>query len=117
MQERDNALSLLIEKSIDLKSKVNSIDEKAQNQYKNQKSGRKATNIGDLIQDLEMQVNSMMSSNGNGTLQECNDQNVIEVRNHLIDLYQRIAINFLKKHQYFIEKIQKTDGEWQETCD
>lgn len=62
MQERDNALSLLIEQSIDLKSKVNSIDEKAQNQYKNQKSGRKATNIGDLIQDLEMQVNSMMSS-------------------------------------------------------
>ena len=31
MQERDNALSLLIEKSIDLKSKVNSIDEKATN--------------------------------------------------------------------------------------
>jgi len=33
MQERDNALSLLIEKSIDLKSKVNSIDEKATNQF------------------------------------------------------------------------------------
>ena len=33
MQDRDNALSLLIEKSIDLKSKVNSIDEKATNQF------------------------------------------------------------------------------------
>ena len=31
MQERDNALSLLIEKSIDLKSSVMSIDEKATN--------------------------------------------------------------------------------------
>ena len=33
MQERDNALSLLIEKSIDLKTTIQSIDEKAANQF------------------------------------------------------------------------------------
>lgn len=60
MQERDNALSLLIEKSIDLKSHVMSIDEKATNQFNsmnNKGSNRKPkTNINDLIQDLEIQV-------------------------------------------------------------
>jgi hypothetical protein len=49
MQERDNALSLLIEKSIDLKSSVMSIDEKVNNQFNN-KSGRKVkTNVGENI--------------------------------------------------------------------
>jgi hypothetical protein len=50
MQERDNALSLLIEKSIDLKSTVMSIDEKATNQFNSMKNkGKPKTNISDLI--------------------------------------------------------------------
>ena len=113
MQERDNALSLLIEKSIDLKSKVERIDEKATNQFQNKKA-RKTTNIGDLIQELESSIRGMMTGRG---LQDCSDQNVIEVKNHLIDLYQRVAVNLLKKHHFYSEKLQSTDREWQETCD
>jgi hypothetical protein len=41
----------------------------------------------------------------------------MEIRNHLIDIYQRIAVGLLKKHQFYIEKIQQSDKEWQETCD
>jgi hypothetical protein len=105
MQERDNALSLLIEKSIDLKSTVMSIDEKATNQFNsmnNKGSNRKPkTNINDLIQDLEIQVQGIMNMNG---LTSCEDQNVLEIKNHLIDLYQRIGINLLKKHAQYCEK-------------
>ena len=46
-----------------------------------------------------------------------NDQNVMEIRNHLIDIYQRIGVGLLKKHQFYIERIQLSDKEWQETCD
>jgi len=114
MQERDNALSLLIEKSIDLKSTVMSIDEKATNQF-NSTGGRKPkTNISDLIQDLEVQVTSIMNMRG---VLNCEDQNVIEIRNHLIDLYQRMGINLLKKHAFYCEKQQSMNQEWQETCD
>ena len=115
MQERDNALSLLIEKSIDLKSRVNSIDEKATNQFQNKKSSRKVgSSIADQIQELELSITSMMTMND---LSKCNDQNVIEVKNHLIDLYQCIAVKLLKKSNSYSEKLQKADKEWQETCD
>lgn len=50
-------------------------------------------------------------------LQRCNDQNVIEVKNHLIDLYQCIAVKLLKKNHTYSEKLQSADREWQETCD
>ena len=73
LQDRDNALTLLIEKSIDLKSIVMSIDEKASNQMLAARSQlgsqgtinkRKQANLGDLIQDLEMQVTAMMNVRG-----------------------------------------------------
>lgn len=61
MQTRDNALSMLIEKSIDLKSAVMTIDEKANNYIvaRNQKKGSKGrsirrVNINDNVQELEL---------------------------------------------------------------
>jgi len=113
LQERDNALTLLIEKSIDLKSIVMSIDEKASNQMlsvgsqaqlaaqgkKSLNKHRKTANIADLIQDLEMQITGMMNISANKSpSSSANDQNVVEIRNHLIDLYQRIGVGLLKKH-------------------
>ena len=50
-------------------------------------------------------------------LSQCQDQNVIEIKNHLIDLYQRIGINLLKKHASYCEKMLTMDRDWQETCD
>lgn len=120
MQDRDNALTLLIEKSIDLKSIVMSIDEKASNQMlavrsQSQQLGapkRKQSNLSDLIQDLEMQITAMMNvrsgginPDGSGSGRQSDDQNVVEIRNHLIDLYQRIAVGLLKKHQQYVEKL------------
>lgn len=42
---------------------------------------------------------------------------MLEIKNHLIDLYQRIGINLLKKHANYCEKMLNMDRDWQETCD
>lgn len=60
LQTRDNALSMLIERSIDLKSAVMTIDEKAQN-YMTQRSKAKGksamrlrkVNLADQVSDLD----------------------------------------------------------------
>lgn len=61
-----------------------------------------------------MQVTAMMNvrsgggSGGDGSLgsgRSSDDQNVVEIRNHLIDLYQRIAVGLLKKHQQYVERL------------
>lgn len=111
MQERDNALSMLIEKSIDIKTNIQSIDEKASSSFA--KSSRKS-NIADLIQDLDLQITNMVNIPG---ISACQDQNVIEIKNHLIDLYQRVGVGLLKKHLVYHEKVQQSSNEWQETCD
>ena len=58
MQIRDNAISLIIEKSIDIKSLVMGIDEKANNHIQSSIKGnqkiRKVSNISENIQELEM---------------------------------------------------------------
>ena len=74
---------------------------------------RKQANLADLIQDLEMQITSMMNIGSSDSRENLNnDQNVVEIRNHLIDLYQRIAVGLLKKHQQYVEKLQTTEKEW-----
>ena len=71
MQERDNALSLLIEKSIDLKGIVVAIDEKVNSILKGAKQRKgKMSSIPDLIQDLELQVQNIVNING---IRTCND--------------------------------------------
>ena len=47
----------------------------------------------------------------------CQDQNVIEIKNHLIDLYQRVGVGLLKKHLLYHERLQQSSNEWQETTD
>jgi hypothetical protein len=42
-----------------------------------------------------MQIASMMQIDKDFS---SNDQNVMEIRNHLIDIYQRIGVGLLKKH-------------------
>lgn len=78
--------------------------------------------MSDLIQDLEMQITAMMNVrsgsgiNPDGSMgsgRQSDDQNVVEIRNHLIDLYQRIAVGLLKKHQQYVEKLQTTEQGWQ----
>jgi hypothetical protein len=49
-----------------------------------------------------MQIASMMQIDKDFS---SNDQNVMEIRNHLIDIYQRIGVGLLKKHQFYIERI------------
>ena len=54
---------MLIEKSIDIKTNIQSIDEKARSTFA--KQGRKS-NIADLISDLEMQITNMVNIPGIG---------------------------------------------------
>jgi hypothetical protein len=84
MQERDNSLSIIIETSIDIKTMIQSIDEKATN-MRNQKTftnqRAKAANLADSISELEMKINRMIG------VTDCSDQNIIEIKNHLIEIY------------------------------
>ena len=67
--------------------------------------------MNDSIHELEMKINKMVN------VTDCCDQNVIEIKNHLIDLYQRVGVALLKKHSTFHEKLSSQNNEWQETCD
>ena len=58
-----------------------------------------------------MKINKMIH------ITDCTDHNVIEIKNHLIDLYQRVGVTLLKKHVKFQEKLSNANNEWQETCD
>ena len=42
---------------------------------------------------------------------------MIEIKNHLIDLYQRVGVSLLKKHLVYQDKLHQSSNEWQETCD
>ena len=72
-----------------------------------------------------MQITNLMNARvqgdqvmgGGSSTRQSDDQNVVEIRNHLIDLYQRIAVGLLKKHQLYVERLQKSEKEWQDTCD
>lgn len=105
----------MIEKSIDLKSGVLLIDEKSQNfitaRMKKHGQSRKV-NLMEQIQELELTISNMMASSG-----DTNDQGVLEVRSHLIDLYTRVGVGLLKRHHMLIEMLMAADGEWQETAD
>ena len=73
--------------------------------------GKSSTSLQDGIHDLEMRMNKMIHST------DCKDLNVIEIKNHLVDLYQRVGVSLLKKHITFQDKIQTCNKDWQDTCD
>lgn len=58
-----------------------------------------------------MRINKLMRAT------DCKDLNVVDIKNHLVDLYQRVGIHLLRKHQQFQEKLQTCNSEWQVTCD
>lgn len=100
-QERDNALSLIIETSIDLKSVIQTIDEKAKTSARQTtfRANKGNQGLNDQIHDLELRINKMVH------ISDCKDHNVVEIKNHLIDLYQRVGVNLLKKHVTFQDKL------------
>ena len=68
LQARDNALSILIDRSIDLKSAVMTIDEKVQNYMtqraqkgKGQRMPTRKVNLADQVSDLELQITKLMT--------------------------------------------------------
>ena len=67
---------MLIERSIDLKSMIQSIEEKSSTVRQRSKSG-----MSEMIQELEFKIQKLMHAS------DCPDQNVVEVKNHLIELY------------------------------
>ena len=58
-----------------------------------------------------MQISSGMTNVESG------DQSILEIRNHLMDLYTRVGVGLLKRHAGLIELLVNADSEWQETCD
>jgi len=60
MQDRDNGLSLIIETSIDIKSTIQSIDEKSSS-MRTTAGRKKGSGLSDLINDLEIKINRMIS--------------------------------------------------------
>lgn len=107
---------MLIEMSIDIKSVIQNLDEKASSNMQRMTGfqvgpPKSNTNLQDGIHDLEMRINKMMHAT------QCKDLNVVEIKNHLVDLYLRVGVSLLKKHLQFQDKIQNCNNEWQVTCD
>lgn len=46
-----------------------------------------------------------------------NDHTVIELRNHFIDLYQRVAVNLLQKNMQFGDRFVSSEREWTEALE
>ena len=39
------------------------------------------------------------------------------LRDHLIEVYQRVGVGLLKRQQTYDDKLQKQEQEWRATCD
>eukprot|EP00347_Sterkiella_histriomuscorum_P017052 403350844 len=69
-----------------------------------------------MMSDLELAITKLMdikeeqSMSGSST-------DLIMMRDHLIEIYQRIGVGLLKRQQVYDEKLIKQEQEWRATCD
>lgn len=65
------------------------------------------------MSDLELSISKLVidlkDESGTGLLGS--------MRDHLIEVYQKIGFGLLKRQLYYDELIQKQDTEWRATCD
>ena len=92
MKERDTFIQRLITKSIDLKNKILTIDEK-KHQHTKKQSMFAQSHLGEMMSDLELSISKLIidlkDESGSGLLGS--------MRDHLIEVYQKIGFGLLKR--------------------
>jgi len=100
LKQRDQFLSKLIQKSIDLKNQVMTIDEKKNPAHKKTNMFSHAQ-TGELMSELELKIAKLME------LKEESGSMLMEMRDHLIEVYTKVGIGLLKRHLFYDEMLLK----------
>ena len=106
LRERDLYLQRLIAKSIDIKNQVMTIDEKH-----NQRHLLSPAVLAEMLSELELQISKLAGG-------DLRDETVLgAVRDHLIEVYQRVGCTLLRRQGHYDELLQRQESEWRATCD
>lgn len=62
--------------------------------------------------ELELAITKLMLE-----LKDDSGSILCELRDHLIDVYQKIGVGLLKRQLVYDEKLSKQELEWRATCD
>ena len=106
----------LIARSLEIRSQLLLIDEKKNASWQQGKksggsSSMSQSQLMELISELELAVTKMI---------EFKDENNTyrgELRDHLIEVYQKVGVGLLKRQIAYDEKLAKQESEWRATCD
>lgn len=110
-KQKDQFVQRLIEKSIELKNYVMTIDEKKNTSINKKTNMFSLAQTGEMMNDLELAIAKLME------LKDESGSIVMELRDHLIEVYNRIGVSLLKRHLMYDEQLIKQEQEWQATCD
>lgn len=86
------------------------IDEK-RNPANRKSSFFNAAKMAEMMNELELNVTKLME------LKEESGSVLVELRNHLIEIYQKVGIGLLKRHMTYDDQLIKQEQDWQQTCD
>ena len=67
--------------------------------------------ISEMMSDLELSITRLME------IKEDQSQELVTLRDHFIEVYQKIGVTLLKRQQIYEEKLLKQEQEWRATCD
>ena len=107
-RQREIFIQKLLQKSTEIKRQVLTIDEKKNPGKKNIFS---QAQIGEMMNELEIQITKLLE------IKDESGSAMGDMRDHLIDIYQRMGVGLLKRHQVYEEQLQKLQQEWRATCD
>ncbi len=103
---RDLFLERLVAKSVDIKNKIVAIDDKRG------KKGTSAVHLNEMVGELELEVSRMglaLKDEKGGVL--------TDLRDHIVDVYQRMGVQATRKSLAQDEAGLREDQQWKATCD
>lgn len=101
LKSRDAFLSELIQKANSVKTKVHRVFEGKQ---------RNQDQLRESLNDIELGVAQIYD------LKADSDAMSAELRDHIMDLFNRTIIGLLKKQQKLVDNLKQQEIEWQATC-
>ena len=94
------------------------IDEKKHPSVHSQKKGTSSiftqAHIGEMMSELEHSITRGLMS---ADLKDESGSVLGDMRDHLIEVYQRIGLGLLKRQLVYDEQLSKQESEWRATCD
>ena len=65
-----------------------------------------------MMSDLELSVTKFLDIKDDESHIE-----LLSLRDHMLEVYQKVGVGLLKRHQTYDEKLLKQEQEWRATCD